>query len=140
MAVKITQVKKYVCSDGTEFIGGENRSKALAHERKIANSRIKLAFEKKIAEIVGANCFLEAVDSFDNSDFKDSYKSLVEAYQDNFFDSELEEDIERLFDGYTCPDDLMSFNDMADMIVLIVNNFGGIRVIEELYEFMKEHG
>jgi hypothetical protein len=140
--MKTVKITKYICSDGKEFIGGINKNMAKAHERMVQNSKLKFDFEHTIAKIVNARTFLSGVEDFDNEKKSGdhNHETIWEAFNAGYYDYDVGSSIDELFENYTCPDDLAYFTDMAEMVVMIIDNFGGIDAITELYRFMKENG
>lgn len=142
MAIKTIKPTKYVCSDGTEYIGGQNKSHAIAHENLLNNKKMKFDFEHTIAEIVNAHNFLSAIEDFEKEKEEGDhlYTSVFEAFDQGYYDDDFGDYISALFKEYTCPDDIFSFTDMAEIFVMIVDRFGGLEAAKKLYRFMKENG
>lgn len=141
MAIKTVNIKKYICSDGKEFVGGYQRSSALSHEKRLKSMEMTFDFEYRIAEILGASQFLMAVENFDEEKtFNHEYVSKAEAFNDAYYDEDMGDSISELFRDHICPSDLGSFTDAAEMIVMIIDQMGGIQAIKALYKFWEENG
>jgi hypothetical protein len=124
MALKITKLTKYICSDGKEFIGGKNRKYALEHEKRLTDIHTFYNREKAIAKI------LEREDLFE--------EISLEMFRDGDDMNEIAEYINETLDPAICPGDIDDLTEMSEMIYEIIQNFGGLKIVENLYNFVKK--
>lgn len=132
--MKKVNIVKYICSDGKEFIGGDKKAMAQAHEDVILKAKSSFDFEKKIGDIIRKSTSMKT-DIFNVSKRRleeDGHDNIYEAYSQAYFEDDIGETIDALFEGYTCPDELNTFREMAEMLYEIADNFGGIEVIKKI--------
>ena len=135
MAIKTVKVTKYITSDGTEFIGASKKKNAEQHEILIAKKRKRTGFNIALAKILK-----DAFTDSENVILEKSLEAILknDIYQ-NFIAEEMGSAIDRLFFKSTCPENLDDLVEAVTMIENIIDDFGGLSMIETLYKYSKKH-
>ena len=128
--MKTSHVVKYTTSDGNEFIGSENRSQALEHERYLSGMVEKYDKDLAMLKIIKQQKILDHVDR----------ELILNDYQYEYDEHQnVRDTIEELLDAARCPSDLDGLQEMFEMIADIVADLGGVNVVKNICAYTRKH-
>jgi hypothetical protein len=128
--MKTSKIVKYTTTDGKEFIGSENRQKAIAHEKYVTDMTAKYDKDLAMLKIVKQQ---KTLDHLDREMIINDSECEYDEYQN------ISDTIEELLDAAVCPSDLDGLEEMFSMITEIVVDLGGIDVIKNICAYTRKH-
>ena len=128
--MKTSKIVKYTTTDGQEFIGSENRQKAILHEKYITDMTEK--YDRDLA-------MLKIVNQLKVLDHVDREMIINDSQYEYHEDQTIVDTIEELLDAAVCPSDLDGLEEMFSMITEIVSDLGGINVIKNICAYTRKH-
>lgn len=140
MTIKTLKITKYVTSDGKEFVGYKNKPAAEQHEKFLQNRLEEFSHEFKILDIINIPQTKKILDEYNVIDVSFDYKATAEnevSLHDDFYDDIRELMMNVLFKDAECADDVGSLHEFVEMICRVIDDFGGIGVINQLYNTYK---
>ena len=127
--IKTVKQTKYIASDGTEFIGYTNKKDAEKYEKQLQQRIKDYNKESSMLRIINTPASLQIFKEYSPLALANPMNTqLLEDYYEDC--SQLVSDI---FREAECPDDLTNIQEVIDMVCYIIDSFGGISVINELY-------
>ena len=128
--MKTSKIVKYTTTDGKEFIGSENRHKAVEHEKYVTDMIARYDKDILMLKIVKQQ---KALDHIDREEI------INDTEYDYDEDQTIVDTIEELLDAAVCPSDLDGLEEMFAMITEIVADLGGINVIKNICAYTRKH-
>jgi hypothetical protein len=128
--MKTSKVVKYVTTDGKEFIGLENRHKAISHEKYITDMITRYDKDLVMLKILKQQKGLDHVNR--EMIINDSQYEYDE-------DQTIADTIEELLIEGRCSSDLDGLDEMFVMITDVVDGLGGINVVKNICTYTRKH-
>ena len=135
-ALVLVCAKKDLFPDGKEFIGSKNKPEANRHEYKLQSTLKHINGEFELLNQINIPQTSEMLREYNATEivFQDPEMAKVDGDIEEDFFQDIRDLIRNvLFQDTPCPDDMSDLQEAVETICDVIDNFGGLPVINEIY-------